>query len=111
MRWLAEWVKKDYVEPGIARCMEPPSMREKLLLTTQATAFQCKSKYFVSVLTRVANNKKFDFFCEKGSSEFFEIFKLHFRDRSRSFKYPIPILKICSAHEILLLIGPKFLFE
>ncbi|XP_043587726.1 protein slit isoform X1 [Bombus pyrosoma] len=43
MRWLAEWVKKDYVEAGIARCMEPPAMRDKLLLTTPATAFQCKT--------------------------------------------------------------------
>lgn len=49
MRWLAEWVKKDYVEPGIARCMEPPAMRDKLLLTTPASAFQCKSKYLMSV--------------------------------------------------------------
>jgi len=49
MRWLAEWVKKDYVEPGIARCMEPPTMRDKLLLTTPASAFQCKSKYLISV--------------------------------------------------------------
>lgn len=46
MQWLAEWVKKDLdVEPGIARCMEPPAMKEKLLLTAPATAFQCKSKY------------------------------------------------------------------
>ncbi|KMQ95364.1 protein slit, partial [Lasius niger] len=45
MRWLAEWVKKDYVEPGIARCMEPPTMRDKLLLTTPASAFQCKIEY------------------------------------------------------------------
>ncbi|XP_032672289.1 protein slit isoform X1 [Odontomachus brunneus] len=44
MRWLAEWVKKDYVEPGIARCMEPPAMRDKLLLTAPASAFQCKTK-------------------------------------------------------------------
>ncbi|XP_076624299.1 slit guidance ligand isoform X1 [Colletes latitarsis] len=43
MRWLAEWVKKDFVEAGIARCMEPPAMRDKLLLTTPATAFQCKT--------------------------------------------------------------------
>lgn len=45
MRWLADWVKKDYVEPGIARCAEPPAMKDKLLLTTPASAFQCKSKH------------------------------------------------------------------
>ncbi|KAK0167887.1 hypothetical protein PV327_001742, partial [Microctonus hyperodae] len=45
MRWLAEWVKKNVdVEPGIARCMEPPAMKEKLLLTAPANAFQCKTK-------------------------------------------------------------------
>ncbi|XP_046430500.1 protein slit isoform X1 [Neodiprion pinetum] len=44
MRWLADWVKKDYVEPGIARCMDPPSMKDKLLLSTPASAFQCKTK-------------------------------------------------------------------
>lgn len=42
MKWLADWVKRDYVEPGIARCAEPAAMRDKLLLTTPATAFQCK---------------------------------------------------------------------
>lgn len=49
MRWLAEWVKEDFVEPGIARCMDPPPMREKLLLTTPASAFQCKSKYYIEI--------------------------------------------------------------
>ncbi|XP_047346786.1 protein slit isoform X5 [Vespa velutina] len=44
MRWLAEWVKKDFVEPGIAKCMDPPNMRDKLLLTTPPDAFQCKTK-------------------------------------------------------------------
>ncbi|XP_051157460.1 protein slit isoform X1 [Leptopilina boulardi] len=44
MRWLAEWVKKDYVEPGIARCAEPSSMKDKSLLTTPANTFLCKTK-------------------------------------------------------------------
>ncbi|XP_058798231.1 protein slit isoform X2 [Phymastichus coffea] len=44
MRWLAEWVKRDYVEPGIARCAEPASMKDKLLLTTPASSFLCKTK-------------------------------------------------------------------
>ena len=44
MRWLAEWVKRDYVEPGIARCAEPASMKDKLLLTAPANSFLCKSK-------------------------------------------------------------------
>ncbi|PBC34806.1 Protein slit [Apis cerana cerana] len=55
MRWLAEWVKKDYVEAGIARCMEPPAMRDKLLLTTPATAFQCKICLVHGFLARCHN--------------------------------------------------------
>jgi hypothetical protein len=42
---LAEWVKQDYVEPGIARCVEPHSMRDKLLLTTPSAAFECTGKF------------------------------------------------------------------
>lgn len=32
--------------------MEPPAMRDKLLLTTPATAFQCKSMYFLRQISR-----------------------------------------------------------
>lgn len=42
LRWLADWVKVDYVEPGIARCLEPPNMKEKLILSTPSASFQCK---------------------------------------------------------------------
>ncbi|GAB6025016.1 hypothetical protein CHUAL_010127 [Chamberlinius hualienensis] len=42
LRWLSDWVKKDYVEPGIARCAEPMSMRDKLVLTTPSKNFECK---------------------------------------------------------------------
>lgn len=42
-------MKKDFVEPGIARCMDPAAMKDKLLLTTPASAFQCKSKYFINI--------------------------------------------------------------
>ncbi|GBP69409.1 Protein slit [Eumeta japonica] len=43
-RWLSEWVKNvgEYVEPGIARCTEPPQMRDKLILSTQSSAFVCR---------------------------------------------------------------------
>jgi hypothetical protein len=41
LRWLASWVKRDFVEPGIASCVAPENMRDKLLLTTPASAFQC----------------------------------------------------------------------
>ena len=27
MKWLSEWVKTDYIEPGIAKCSSPPEMK------------------------------------------------------------------------------------
>jgi Leucine rich repeat C-terminal domain len=44
LQWLAEWVKLDYVEPGIARCAEPEAMKDKLILSTPANMFVCKGK-------------------------------------------------------------------
>ncbi|XP_077290242.1 slit guidance ligand [Arctopsyche grandis] len=52
LKWLAEWVKVDYVEPGIARCAEPFYMKDKLLLSTAATAFQCKGKVSNEILSK-----------------------------------------------------------
>lgn len=45
LRWLADWVKVDYVEPGIARCAEPVSMKDKSILSTPSSAFQCKGNF------------------------------------------------------------------
>ncbi|XP_028156875.1 protein slit [Ostrinia furnacalis] len=60
-RWLSEWVKTagEYVEPGIARCAGPPPMRDKLVLSTQTSAFVCKGKppsEVVSKCDRCHNN-------------------------------------------------------
>lgn len=44
LQWLAEWVKKDFVEPGIAKCAEPAYMKDKLILNTPVSAFQCKGE-------------------------------------------------------------------
>jgi len=41
LRWLSDWVKTSYKEPGIARCAGPPGMEGKLLLTTPAKKFEC----------------------------------------------------------------------
>uniref|UniRef100_A0A8B9JDG9 Slit homolog 1a (Drosophila) n=1 Tax=Astyanax mexicanus TaxID=7994 RepID=A0A8B9JDG9_ASTMX len=41
LRWLSDWVKTGYKEPGIARCTGPPGMEGKLLLTTPAKKFEC----------------------------------------------------------------------
>ena len=44
LKWLSDWIKKDYVESGIASCVGPPSMLNKLLLTTQSSLFLCNGK-------------------------------------------------------------------
>lgn len=41
LKWLSEWIKKDYVEPGIAACVGPEKMKDKLVLTTPLQYFQC----------------------------------------------------------------------
>ncbi|KAK7794523.1 hypothetical protein R5R35_011285 [Gryllus longicercus] len=52
LKWLADWVKRDYVEPGTARCAEPHNMRDKLLLTTPASAFVCKGHISYEILSK-----------------------------------------------------------
>ncbi|CAF0996746.1 unnamed protein product [Adineta ricciae] len=44
LAWLSSWIKTDYVEPGIARCMGPSLMENKLLLTSPISFFQCYNK-------------------------------------------------------------------
>ena len=44
LRWLSEWVKADYIEPGIAKCSETPDLKDKLLLTSPSDLFQCRGK-------------------------------------------------------------------
>ncbi|XP_052227939.1 protein slit-like isoform X2 [Dreissena polymorpha] len=42
LKWLADWMKSKFVESGIAACVGPPSMFQKLLLTTPSHHFECK---------------------------------------------------------------------
>nr|XP_014351256.1 PREDICTED: slit homolog 1 protein-like [Latimeria chalumnae] len=49
LRWLSDWVKTGYKEPGIARCAGPPDMEGKLLLTTPGKKFECQGPKEVSV--------------------------------------------------------------
>ncbi|CDQ94594.1 unnamed protein product, partial [Oncorhynchus mykiss] len=44
LRWLSQWVKAGFKEPGIARCTGPPDMADRLLLTTPLNRFQCKGE-------------------------------------------------------------------
>uniref|UniRef100_A0A8C7L445 Slit homolog 1b (Drosophila) n=1 Tax=Oncorhynchus kisutch TaxID=8019 RepID=A0A8C7L445_ONCKI len=49
LRWLSDWVKSGYKEPGIARCAGPMGMEGKLLLTTPETKFECLGPVEMSV--------------------------------------------------------------
>ncbi|XP_051778405.1 slit homolog 1a isoform X1 [Erpetoichthys calabaricus] len=52
LRWLSDWVKTGYKEPGIARCTGPPGMEGKLLLTTPAKKFECQGAKDSAVLAK-----------------------------------------------------------
>nr|XP_028573326.1 slit homolog 3 protein isoform X2 [Podarcis muralis] len=52
LRWLSEWVKAGYKEPGIARCSSPDDMTDRLLLTTPTHHFQCKGVVDISILSK-----------------------------------------------------------
>ncbi|CAG08296.1 unnamed protein product [Tetraodon nigroviridis] len=54
MRWLSQWVKAGFKEPGIARCTGPPEMADRLLLTTPLNKFQCKGPTDLSLLSKCA---------------------------------------------------------
>ncbi|KAK6638540.1 hypothetical protein RUM43_006807 [Polyplax serrata] len=65
LRWLAEWVKGDFVEPGVAFCAEPAPLKDKLLLTTPSSAFQCKGKIGNEILAKC--NACYTFPCANGA--------------------------------------------
>ncbi|XP_033880205.3 slit homolog 1 protein-like isoform X2 [Acipenser ruthenus] len=52
LRWLSDWVKTGYKEPGIARCTGPTGMEGKLLLTTPAKKFECQGLIDPAVLAK-----------------------------------------------------------
>uniref|UniRef100_A0A8C0GUV2 Slit guidance ligand 3 n=1 Tax=Chelonoidis abingdonii TaxID=106734 RepID=A0A8C0GUV2_CHEAB len=52
LRWLSEWVKAGYKEPGIARCSGPEDMADRLLLTTPTHHFQCKGPVDISIVSK-----------------------------------------------------------
>uniref|UniRef100_UPI00398F83E6 slit homolog 1 protein-like n=1 Tax=Pristiophorus japonicus TaxID=55135 RepID=UPI00398F83E6 len=52
LRWLSDWVKTGYKEPGIARCAGPGDMEGKLLLTTPGKKFECLGPTELSVLAK-----------------------------------------------------------
>ncbi|XP_055963938.1 slit homolog 3 protein [Sorex fumeus] len=52
LRWLSEWVKAGFKEPGIARCSTPEPMADRLLLTTPTHRFQCKGPVDISIAAK-----------------------------------------------------------
>ncbi|KAJ8952957.1 hypothetical protein NQ318_006574 [Aromia moschata] len=52
LRWLSDWVKIDYVEPGIAHCAEPASLKDISVLSAPSFAFQCKEKISNEILAK-----------------------------------------------------------
>ncbi|XP_044737228.1 protein slit isoform X2 [Chrysoperla carnea] len=52
LHWLSEWIKDNYFEPGIARCAEPPLMRDKVLLSTPSSFFQCSEPVSNEILAK-----------------------------------------------------------
>ncbi|XP_072487031.1 slit homolog 3 protein isoform X1 [Notamacropus eugenii] len=52
LRWLSEWVKAGYKEPGIARCSSPEHMADRLLLTTPTHRFQCKGPVDINIAAK-----------------------------------------------------------
>uniref|UniRef100_A0A7N9AXC3 Slit homolog 3 (Drosophila) n=1 Tax=Mastacembelus armatus TaxID=205130 RepID=A0A7N9AXC3_9TELE len=54
LRWLSQWVKAGFKEPGIARCAGPPDMADRLLLTTPLTKFQCKGPVDIGLMSKCA---------------------------------------------------------
>jgi hypothetical protein len=57
LKWLADWVKRDYLEPGIARCNEPESMKNKLILTTPPGDFECIGKVLSSLESLIMSHE------------------------------------------------------
>jgi len=49
LKWLSDWIKQGYKEPGIAACVGPEDMQNKLLLTTPSYKFQCYGQLTTSL--------------------------------------------------------------
>ena len=53
LKWLSDWVKADYIEPGIAKCAETPDLKDKLLLTSPSDLFQCQGTYLYILIRNI----------------------------------------------------------
>uniref|UniRef100_A0A669PPJ3 Slit guidance ligand 3 n=1 Tax=Phasianus colchicus TaxID=9054 RepID=A0A669PPJ3_PHACC len=72
LRWLSEWVKAGYKEPGIARCSGPEAMVDRLLLTTPTHHFQCKGSVVSKCNPCLSNPCKNNGTCSNDPVEFYQ---------------------------------------
>ncbi|CAG2114694.1 unnamed protein product [Medioppia subpectinata] len=66
LRWLAEWIQKDFVEGGIARCHEPRPMRDKLIMSAPPNHFICTEDTDPSILAKC--DSCYSFPCANGAT-------------------------------------------
>ncbi|XP_076372429.1 protein slit-like isoform X3 [Tachypleus tridentatus] len=66
LKWLSDWIKRDYIEPGIARCAEPRLMKDKLVLTAPSNHFICTDKPEPDVLAKC--DACYTFPCRNGAT-------------------------------------------
>lgn len=66
LKWLSDWIKKDFLEAGIATCSGPEPMAQKLLLTTPSQNFQCDREPDPVVLSKC--NACYENPCQHGST-------------------------------------------
>ncbi|XP_065344323.1 protein slit [Cloeon dipterum] len=66
LRWLSDWIKRDFVEPGIAKCSEPAMARSELLLTAPPELMVCSGKVEAAVLAKC--DACFRFPCANGGT-------------------------------------------
>lgn len=45
MKWFSDWIKKEYVEPGIARCTGPKMLKNHLVLTAPSEKLLCDGMF------------------------------------------------------------------
>ncbi|KAI2811133.1 Slit 2 protein [Blomia tropicalis] len=64
--WLAEWIQRTYSENGIARCSEPRTMSDKLLISAPPNHFICTGKPETKIMAKC--DACYTFPCENGAT-------------------------------------------
>uniref|UniRef100_A0A914CNL9 Protein slit n=1 Tax=Acrobeloides nanus TaxID=290746 RepID=A0A914CNL9_9BILA len=52
MAWFSKWIKAKFVEPGIAKCEAPESVKNQLLLTANNNQFKCNAEVPKHILAK-----------------------------------------------------------